>query len=383
MKNARIAKVRALAVLALSLLSTPLMAQVKVGVITAATGPGAALGIPFKNTFGILPKTLGGLDVHYTILDDATDPTNAVKFARKLIVEDHVDLLIGSSSLPAAMAMTDISAESKTPQIALTPLGPDAAKNPWVFSVVQPPSLMIGAVVDNMRAEGVKNVAYIGFSDSWGDIILAALKAHADAAGIKIVADERFARLDTNVTGQIFKILSTKPDAVMIGATNTAGALPDIALSERGFKGKVYNDQGVQTESFLRVGGRSLEGIVAPAGPITVAEQLPDSNPIKKVALDFTKLYETAFGPGKQTAAAGFSYDAYLLADQAVAAAAKTARPGTPEFRQAVRNALEATKELVGTQAVYNMQPTDHNGGGDKRAVVLVRVQSGAWKLMQ
>ncbi|KIF65948.1 branched-chain amino acid ABC transporter substrate-binding protein [Streptomyces sp. AcH 505] len=383
MTNARVFKAGTLAVLALLMMWTSSMAQVKVGVVTAATGPGAALGIPFKNTFSILPKTLGGLEVQYIVLDDATDPTNAVKFARKLVLEDHVDILIGSSSLPAAMAMTDLSAESKTPQIALTPLGPAAAKNPWVFSVVQPPLVMIGAVVDHMRAQGVKNVAYIGFSDSWGDIVLAALKVHAEAAGIKIVTDERYARLDTNVTGQILKILSTKPDAVMIGATNTAGALPDIALSERGFKGKVYNDQGVMTEDFLRVGGKSIEGIVAPAGPVTVAEQLPDSHPIKKVAVDFTKLYETTFGPGKRTAASAFSYDAYLLADRAVATAAKAAKPGTPEFRQAVRDALEATTELVGTHAVYNMSPTDHNGGGDKRAVVLVTVESGAWKLLR
>ena len=382
MRSTRGLKVGALAVLALLAMWTPSMAQVKVGVITAATGAGAALGIPFKNTFSILPRTLGGLEVEYIVMDDATDPTNAVKFARKLVLEDHVDILIGSSSLPAAMAMTDLSAETKTPQIALTPLGPAAAKNSWVFSVVQPPLVMMGAVVDNMHAQGVKNVAYIGFSNSWGDIVLSALKAHADAAGIKIITDERFAQLDTNVTGQILKILSNKPDAVMIGATNTAGALPDIALYERGFKGKVYNDQGVQTEDFLRVGGKSLEGIIAPAGPITVADQLPDSHPIKKVALDFTKLYETAFGPGKRTAAAAFSYDAYLLADAAVATAAKSAKPGTAEFRHAVRDALEATKELVGTQAVYNMTPTNHNGGGDKRAVVLVTVQSSAWKLL-
>lgn len=381
MPNTKVLTLGALAMLALSMMWTPSMAQVKVGVITGATGPGASLGIPYKNTFSVLPKTLGGLEVQYIILDDATDPTNAVKFARKLTLEDHVDILIGSSSLPAVMAMTDVSAESKTPQIALTPLGAAAANNPWAFSVVQPVPVMIGAIADNMRAAGVKNVAYLGFSDSWGDIVLAALKAHADAAGIKIVADERYARLDTSVTGQILKILSTTPDAVMIGATGTPGALPDIALSERGFKGKVYHDHGVINNDFLRVGGKNLEGAVAPTGPVMVAEQLPDSNPIKKVALDFTKSYEAVFGPGTRTAASAYSYDAYLLADRAVATAAKAAKPGTPEFRQAVRDALEATKELVGTHGVYNMQPTDHNGV-DKRAAVLVRVESGAWKVV-
>jgi branched-chain amino acid transport system substrate-binding protein len=361
-------------------MAVPSMAQVKVGVITGATGPGASLGIPYKNTFSVLPKTLGGLSVQYIIMDDATDPTNAVKLARKLTLEDNVDILIGSSSLPAVMAMTDVSAETKTPQLALTPLGAAASKNVWAFSVVQPVAVMIGAVAQDMRASGVRNVAYIGFSDSWGDLVLAGLKANADAAGIKIVAEERFARLDTSVTGQVLKIVAANPDAVMVGATGTPGALPDIALSERGFKGKIYNDHGVINRDFLRVGGKNLEGIVAPTGPVMVAGQLPDSNPIKKVAVEFTKVYESAFGAGSLTASAAYSYDAYLLADQAVATAAKSAKPGTPEFRQAVRDALESTKELVGTHGIYNMTTTDHNGV-DNRAAVLVRVEAGAWKL--
>jgi branched-chain amino acid transport system substrate-binding protein len=382
MTNAKMksAAVTALAMLALTFVSKPSAAQVKVGVITGATGPGASLGIPYKNTFSVLPKTLGGLSVQYIIMDDATDPTNAVKFARKLTVEDNVDILIGSSSLPAVMAMTDVSAETKTLQLALTPLGAAASKNAWAFSVVQPVAVMIGAVAQDMRASGVKNVAYIGFSDSWGDLVLAGLKANADAAGIKIVAEERFARLDTSVAGQVLKIIAANPDAVMVGATGTPGALPDIALSERGFKGKVYNDHGVINRDFLRVGGKNVEGIVAPTGPVMVAGQLPDSNPIKKVAVEFTKIYEDAFGAGSLTASAAYSYDAYLLADQAVATAAKSAKPGTPEFRQAVRDAVESTKELVGTHGIYNMTTTDHNGV-DNRAAVLVRVEAGAWKL--
>jgi len=382
MTNARTKSVTlaALITLALTFMAVPSMAQVKVGVITGATGPGASLGIPYKNTFSVLPKTLGGLSVQYIIMDDATDPTNAVKLARKLTLEDNVDILIGSSSLPAVMAMTDVSAETKTPQLALTPLGAAASKNVWAFSVVQPVAVMIGAVAQDMRASGVRNVAYIGFSDSWGDLVLAGLKANADAAGIKIVAEERFARLDTSVTGQVLKIVAANPDAVMVGATGTPGALPDIALSERGFKGKIYNDHGVINRDFLRVGGKNLEGIVAPTGPVMVAGQLPDSNPIKKVAVEFTKVYESAFGAGSLTASAAYSYDAYLLADQAVATAAKSAKPGTPEFRQAVRDALESTKELVGTHGIYNMTTTDHNGV-DNRAAVLVRVEAGAWKL--
>lgn len=358
------------------------IAQVKVGVITGATGPGASLGIPYKNTFSVLPKTLGGQPVQYVVMDDATDPTNAVRLARKLIVEDKVDLLIGSSSVPAATAITDVAAELKTPQLALSPVGGAASKNPWVFSIPQPVNVMMGAVAENMKASGIKTVGYIGFSDSWGDLVLAGLKANADAAGIKIIAEERYGRLDTSVAGQVLKVLAANPDAVVVGGSGTPGALPQMTLLERGYKGKVYHNHGVINKDFLRVGGKSLEGAMAPTGPVMVAEQLPDTNVTKKVSLEFTKAYEGAFGPGSRNAFAAYSYDAYLLADQAVAVASKKAKPGTPEFRQAVRDALESTKELVGTHGVYNMTPTDH-AGVDNRARVLVKVEAGDWKLVK
>jgi len=366
----------------LSVISAPALAQIKVGVITGATGPGASLGIPYKNTFSVVPKTLGGQQVQYVILDDATDPTNAVKLARKLIAEDKVDLIIGSSSVPAATAITDVSAELKTPQIALSPVGAAASKNPWVFTIPQPSNLMMGAVADNIKARGAKRVAYIGFSDSWGDLVLSGLKAHAEAAGITIVADERYARLDTSVAGQVLKVLATNPDAVVVGGSGTPGALPQMTLVERGYKGPIYHNHGVINRDFLRVGGKSLEGAMAPTGPVMVAEQLPDNNANKKVALEFTKAYEAQFGAGSRNAFAAYSWDAYLLADRAAAEAVKKAKPGTPEFRQAMRDALESVKEVVGTHGVYSMTPTDH-AGLDTRARVLVRVENGDWKLVK
>jgi branched-chain amino acid transport system substrate-binding protein len=366
----------------MSVISAPALAQIKVGVITGATGPGASLGIPYKNTFSVVPKTLGGQQVQYVILDDATDPTNAVKLARKLIGEDKVDLIIGSSSVPAATAITDVSAELKTPQIALSPVGAAASKNPWVFTIPQPSNLMMGAVAENIKARGAKRVAYIGFSDSWGDLVLSGLKAHADAAGITIVADERYARLDTSVAGQVLKVLATNPDAVVVGGSGTPGALPQMTLIERGYKGPIYHNHGIINRDFLRVGGKSLEGAMAPTGPVMVAEQLPDNNPTKKVSLEFTKVYEAQFGAGSRNAFAAYSWDAYLLADRAATEAVKKAKPGTPEFRQAMRDALENVKEVVGTHGVYSMTPTDH-AGLDTRARVLVRVENGDWKLVK
>ncbi len=366
----------------LSLLALPAAAQVKVGVITGATGPAASLGIPYKNTFSVLPKTLGGQPVEYVVLDDASDPTNAVKHARKLITDDKVDLVIGSITVPTATAIADVVAELKTPQITLSPVGGAAARNPWVFSIPQPANIVMGVVAEHIRENGIKTVGYIGVADAWGDLVLAGLKPHLDSAGIKLLADERYGRLDTSVIGQVLKVIATHPDAVVIGSSGTPAALPNLTLVERGYKGPIYHTPAVINKDFLRVRGKSIEGAFAPTGPVMVAEQLPDSNPIKRVALKFTKAYEGSYGAGSRNAFSAYSYDAYLLADSAVADAVKQAKPGSPEFRKALRDALEATKEMVGTHAVYNMTASDH-AGVDDRSRVLVRVENGDWKLVK
>ncbi len=372
-------------VLALALAATlPLAAHadIKVGVITAATGPGASLGIPYKNTFSLLPKTLGGEPVEYIIVDDATDTTISTKLARRLIEQDKVDLIIGSSNVPTAIAVGEVANELKVPQIALSPTPLTPEKSPWTFSVPQPMDVMSIPVVRHMKKQGIKTVGYLGFSDSWGDLVLSGFKSQIGDSGIKIVASERYARPDTSVAGQVLKLISAKPDAVLLGGSGTPAALPQVTLRERNYKGPIYHNPAVINKDFLRVGGKYVEGAYATTGPVMVAEQLPDSNPIKKVALDFIHKYEGKFGDNTRNAFSAYSWDAYLIADQAVAKAAKTAKPGTPAFRSALRDAIESGKEVIGVHGVYNMSKTDHTGV-DERSAVLVQVQNGQWKLVQ
>lgn len=365
----------------LAVASSAALAQVKVGVILGSTGPQASLGVPFKNTFSTLPDTLGDQKVEYIIMDDGSDPTNSVKLARKLITEDKVDIIFGTSSLPGTTAMAPAATELKTPIIGLAPASPEVAKNPWVFTVPQPLPIMMSAVVEHMKKNKVKTVAYVGFADSWGDVVLAGFKPQLEASKIKLVADERYARNDTSVVGPVLKILGTKPDAVVVGGSGTGSALAHITLVERGYKGQIYHNHAVINKDFLRIGGKTLEGAIAPSGPVMVAEQIPDSNIVKPVAQAFLKAYEGKYGENSRNAFSAYSYDAYIMADKAVRAATATAKPGTPEFRQALRNALETNKEVVGSQAVYNMTPTDH-AGVDERSRVLVQVKNGDWKLI-
>jgi branched-chain amino acid transport system substrate-binding protein len=361
-------------------------AQIKVGITLSATGPAASLGIPQRNTVALLPKEIAGKKVDYIVLDDASDTTTAVKNMRKLISEDGVDVVVGSSVTPNSLAMIDVAAESETPMISLAAsariVEPMDAKKQWVFKTPQSDALMASAIVDYMAANKVGTVAFIGFNDGYGQSWAAEFEKYAGAKNIKIVAKESYARTDTSVTGQVLKIIAANPDAVLVAASGTPAVLPQKTLKERGYKGRIFQTHGVANNDFLRVGGKDVDGTVLPAGPIIVAAQLPDSNPVKKVALEYVKAYEAANGPNSVTAFGAHLWDASLLLQRAIPEALKRGAPGSKEFRKGLRDAVENVHDLVVSHGVMNMSKTDHNGL-DQRARVMVRIDNGAWKLIQ
>ncbi|HTH61814.1 MAG TPA: ABC transporter substrate-binding protein [Paraburkholderia sp.] len=360
------------------------VADVKIGVTVSATGPAASLGIPEKNTIALLPKTIAGQRIDYIVLDDATDSTQAVKNARKLTSEDHVDALIGSTVVPNSLAMIDVAAETGTPMISLAAAAsivePMDAKRAWVFKTPQNDLLMAGAIAQHMAAHGVKTVAFIGFSDAYGESWFKEFSKAADQHKITIVANERFARNDTSVTGQVLKMLSQHPDAVLIAGAGTPAALPQKALKERGYAGKYYQTHGVANNDFLRVCGKDCEGTYLPAGPLLVADQLPDANPVKKAALAYKHAYEAAYGAGTVSTFGGHAWDASLLLQHAIPVALKAGQPGTKAFRDALRAALESSRDIAGSHGIFNLSPTDH-AGLDERARVMVQIVGGQWKL--
>lgn len=359
-------------------------ADITVGVTLSATGPAASLGIPEKNTIALLPTSMGGQKVNYIVLDDASDTTTAVKNVRKLITENRVDVIIGSTITPNSLAMIDIVAESETPTISMAAsariVDPANPKTKWVFKTPQNDQQMATAVAAHMAGQGVKTVAFIGFNDAYGEGWYQEFIKYADTYKLKVVANERYSRADTSVTGQVLKIMAAKPDAVLVAGSGTPAALPQVTLKERGYAGKYYQTHGIANNDFLRVGGKHVEGTFLPAGPMLVAAQLPDSNPIKKSSLTYIAKYEAAHGKGSISTFGGHAWDAGSLLQNAVPTALKKAKPGTREFRAALRDALEATRELVGVHGVFNMSPSDHLGF-DQRARVMVRIDKGAWKL--
>ncbi len=368
--------------LALAGVSGTLWAEIVVGVSVSTTGPGASLGVHVANTVALLPKTIGGETVRYVMLDDTSDPTVGAKNARKFATDDKVDVIIGSSTVPVALAQGAVANEARIPFIALCPISIDPAKQSYLFAVPHPIPLMVDAVVEHMQAGKVKSVGFVGFSDAWGDLNFSNFTSRGGALGINVSANERYSRTDTSVTSQMLKVMATNPDAIFVGASGTPAALPQIAAVERGYRKQVYHTHGVVNRDFIRVGGKSAEGVIAPTGPVVVAEQLAGDHPLKAPGMEFLKRYEGAYGAGSRNAFAAYAWDAGTIIQAAVPVALKTAKPGTPAFQQALRDAIEGNKEVKGTHAVYNMSPTDHYGV-DKRARVLVRVEKGDWKLVR
>ncbi len=365
-----------------ALVATPALADINVGVIASLTGPAAALGAETKKAVALFPTTVGGEKINFIVLDDGTDPTNAVKNVRKLISEDKVDAILGPNLISTAVAMADVANAEKTPMISVAPLDVSGDKRGYIFRSEPSADLMVNRIVADMVEGGAKTVGFIGFSDSWGELLLKAL-TKATEGKIKIVATERYGRADPSVQAQVLKVMSAKPDVVFVGASGTPAAMPQITLRERGYKGKIYQSHGVTSKEFLRVGGKFVEGALIPVGPVLVAEQLPDSHPTKKNGVAFVKEFEAKNGPDSRSTFAGASWDAWQLLQNAIVTAQKAkVKSGTPEFRNALRDGIEKTSKLVGTNGVYTMGANDH-AGYDASAIVLIKVENNHWKLVK
>ena len=374
---------RLILALPFTLLAVAAQAEIKVGFVTSLSGPAASIGIPYSKGMAAAVEyanSVNGEKINLIQLDDGSDPSAATRNARKLVEEDKVDVLIGTASAPSTIAMVAVANELKVPMIAISPIGklPESPEQ-WVVSVPQPADLLVKIVADRMKRDGKKNIGYIGFSDAWGDLVYNGAKAAETADDIKVQTNERYARTDTSVTAQVLKVLAARPDAVLDGGSGTQGALPLLGLAERGFKGNTYGTVALINPDFVHVGGKAAEGIQVSAGPVIVAEQLPDDHFAKKLALDFRAVYQKTNGVPTTDGFSAYSFDAWLIFTSAAERAIKTAKPGTPEFRTALRDAILSTKELPGVHAVYNFKPGAVTGV-DERSLVVVRLTNGEWK---
>ncbi|MET3817391.1 branched-chain amino acid transport system substrate-binding protein [Burkholderia sp. PvR073] len=365
---------------ALVLGCTAAHADLKVGVDLSSTGPAAAIGITSKNAILMWPKTIAGQPVQVTVLDDASDPGTAVRNIRKLVDEDHVDVVVGPNITPAALAALDAVAAAQTPMITLVGSGaivePQEGARTWAFKMAQSDSAMADVMTRYMANHGVKTVGFIGFADSYGDSWLNEFTRFAQVRKIRVIATERFNRTDASVTGQALKLIAAKPDAILVAGSGTPAVLPQRTLIERGYKGAIYQTHGIATPEFIKLGGKDVDGTLFPTQPVVVARTLPADHPARKAALAFVDAYEAKYGAGTVTQFAGDAAGVYPRLADAVGRALKTAQPGTPAFRAALRRELERANELVVPNGVVNTSDKDHVGL-DQRASVMGIVKQG------
>jgi branched-chain amino acid transport system substrate-binding protein len=362
------------------LIASAAQADINVGISLPLTGPASGLGIPMKNYFALFPATIAGEKINLIILDDATDPTKGAVNAKRFVTEDKVDIIMGSAATPVAIAMADVAMESGTVQLAFSPAQLPPGKDAWTFRLPQSNAVMAHPMVEHMKKQGVKTVGFLGYTDAYGEGWLKDFTPEAEKAGIKVVAIERFARPDTSVTAQALKLTSANPDAVLIVASGSGAAMPHMAMVERGYKGKIYQTHAAASRDLMRVGGKAVEGGYVVSGPAVIAEQLSESHPSKKLAIDFVQKYEKAYGAGSRNQFAGHAYDTLIVLEKVIPVALKKAKPGTKEFRAAIKDGLETMGRTVFSHGVMNWTPADHWGFTNETGVML-KVVNGDWKV--
>src|SRR5215211_1102802 len=367
----------------LALPGAPAMAQtseITIGITVTTTGPAAALGIPERNSLEFVAKEIAGVPLKVIVLDDGGDPTNATTNARRFVTESKADIIMGSSTTPPTVAVSNVANEAGIPHFGLAPFPISAERAKWSVSMPQPIPIMGKVLYEHMKTHNVKTVGYIGYSDSYGDLWANDFKAQAVPMGMTMIDEERFARPDTSVAGQALKLVAANPDAILIGASGTAAGLPQTELRDRGYKGLIYQTHGAASMDFIRIAGKAAEGVLMVSGPVMDPEDQPDSALTKKPGLALNKAYEAKYGPNSRSQFAGHSYDAFLVLERIIPVALKKAKPGTPEFREAIRQALLSERDIAASQGVYNFTEKDRYGLDD-RSRILLTVKDGKYVL--
>lgn len=366
-----------------SLATAAQAADITVGFVTSLSGPASSIGLNYdkgmKAAYAYIDE-INGQKIKLIKLDDGSNPSAATQNARKLVQQDHVDVLIGTSSAPATNAMLGVANELKVPFIGISPVNLPIPKegHPWGIAVPQTPKLMVKVIADRMHREGIKTAGFIGFSDSWGDLVYNGAKAAEKAGAFKVTSNERYSRTDTSVTAQALKVLATHPDGVILGGSATQGALPILELRKLGYKGGFFGTPSLLNRDFVRIGGKAAEGTEVSAGPVIVTSQLPDSHFSKKIGTAFHKVFNKVNGGEADDGFSGYAFDGWLIFVEAAKTALKTAKPGTPEFHEALMQAIYSNKNVTGVHAVYNFKPTSYYGV-DERSLVVVKLVDGKW----
>lgn len=367
---------------------------VVIGASIAQTGPASSLGageVKAINLYVAQVNAKGGIAGHplkVVILDSASQPQNDVLNVRKMITQDNAVGIICCTTSPESMAILDTVARAKVPNISLgasAAIVEPVAERHWIFKTPPLDSLMIGAEVKDMQNQKITTVGFLGFSDAYGQGGLREFKEAAGPAGIKIVANEQFARTDTNLSAQAAKLVAANPQAVLIWAIPPGANVAQKALQAAGYKGTIYQSYGVTNETFLRLGGASLDGTRVSVLPVIVYDRLPASLSFKPVVEQFVKDYRAANSGETPSSFAGHAYDSamiFSLTAQKILAAGKIGVSDTDAFRAALRDGIENTTGLQAVDGTFNFSKTDHAGLGPQSAI-MVTIHNGGYEVVK
>jgi branched-chain amino acid transport system substrate-binding protein len=382
---------RQIIALALSLLAlswAPLAADAqdsyKIGAIFSITGPGSSLGIPERDTALMLEAEInakGGIrgpdgksrPVKIIIYDDASDETKAVLAAKKLIDEDKVSAIVGTSLSGTSLAILDTVQKAEVPLVscaAAIKIVEPAAERKWVFKTPQSDFLIVGILVDYLKARGLTKVGWLHVDYAFGDLGWIEFQKAAKAAGLAIVASEKFGTRDVDMTPQLTKVKAANPQAVIVWSIPPSASIATKNYADLGIKAQLFQSHGVGNKRYIELAGPASNGVLFPAGKLLVAEQLPDSDVQKPVLLAYAKAFEAKYGP--RNTFGGHAWDSIQLVVRAMEKAGAD--------RGGIRSAIEQTKNFIGITGVFDFSPTDHNGL-DRRAVTMIQIVDGQWRL--
>jgi branched-chain amino acid transport system substrate-binding protein len=355
-------------------------APIRIGTFLAVTGPAAFLGDPEQKTLELYVEKLNaaggvlGRQLQLIAYDSAGDAEKARTFAKRLIEQDKVDLIVGGSTTGETMAVVPLIEQAGMPFISLA--GAVVIVEPvkkWVFKTPHSDRQACQRIFVDMKARGTTKIALISGAGGFDKSMRAQCMQVAKAHGIEIVADESYGAGDTDMTAQLSKIKNT----LGVQAVLNAGFGQGPAIVTKNYKqlsigAPLYQSHGVASKQYIQLAGGAAEGVRLPAAALLVAEALPDSDPQKKVVLGYKRDYESRYKSDVSTFG-GHAYDGLMIAVEALKKAG-----GTDKAK--VRDAIESVRGFMGTAGAFNYSPTDHVGL-DVAGFRMLEIRNGDWTL--
>jgi branched-chain amino acid transport system substrate-binding protein len=357
-------------------------AQIKIGSVLSVTGGASFLGDPEKRTLEIYVEQINaaggiaGKKIELIVYDDASNPNQARTFATRLIEQDKVDALLAGSTTASAMAIIPLAEEAQIPLINFA--GAVQAVHPvkkWNFKTPHTDLMACEKIFEDMKKRGLTKIAMISGADAFGKSMRDQCMTVTGKYGIEVLHEETYQPRDNDMTPQLTNIKSKAGvQAVLNPGFGQGPAIVTRNYKQLGITAPLYQSHGVGSKQFIELATpAAAEGVRLPAAALLVAEKLPDSDPQKKVVVDYKKTYESKTGQPVSTFG-GHAYDGLMILVEAMK------RAGGAD-KAKVRDEIEKTKNFMGTGGVVNMSPTDHLGL-DLSAFRMLEIKNGDWTLV-